>query len=881
MSTWTNTALQTLEGYLRHSRTRVVATGADPDEVTADLRRHVEQEVAALRLPVVTETDVRRIVRQIGPLPEDEVPTPPEAGLKRRSKLISSANSAGLVIFGMILPVVALIFEMSTRLCAGVFFDPLPSWLHVGFVLLVPAVNLAAWRTLLDSDRAVPRWLWLANGAASGVSLIYAIFFLPLSPFALVGILYFGMGLLPLAPLLALICTLQLRKQLKRRQLLREESVLRGWGWALSGPLLLLLVLALHAPVTRHWMVQASSDSPAEAQRAIRRLRTFGSHEVMLRECYGRANRLWMELFGGNQPNSESARNVYYRVAGKPFNSVPPPLSKHQPAGRAVLNEFEWDAGLGGDTVAGQVRGLSLAQSRMDGLCKADEGWAYVEWILEFQNDHERSQREARAQVQLPPGGVISRLTLWVNGEEREAAFAGRSQVREAYQKVAVVQQRDPVLVTMSGPDRVLVQCFPIPAGGGRMKLRLGITAPLVVESASQAALRLPCFIERNFGISQSLEHSFWLETPQQPATRLSKLVLDTHQTGKFGVHGQFSDAELSSPHSTLRFAISPKLATIQARDGKNEKPQLITQTLETAKANMPERLAIVLDGSAEMTEFFPEIAQTLAGLPSHPDMAIWLAQDGTSQVFRKDWKSGESAATVVGRLRGIGGQDDLPALLEAWEWAAAASHGAIIWIHGTQPMLLGSLEALKQRLEWRNGEGPSIIDVAVQPGPNRIGEALAKFDALTALPRLGELTDDLERLFATWSGRRPEFRFNRTAEPEIIAAGFGHGASPSASSHVVRLWACDQIHWLVKIRQMAKAIDLAGRYQLVTPVSGAVVLETAQQFKEAGLTPADPLTVPGVPEPRTWILVIVASFVLLFHRQAVPAWKSFMKHRP
>jgi hypothetical protein len=67
---------------------------------------------------------------------------------------------------------------------------------------------------------------------------------------------------------------------------------------------------------------------------------------------------------------------------------------------------------------------------------------------------------------------------LWVNGEEREAAFAGRSQTREAYQKVAIQQRRDPVLVTTAGPDRVQMQCFPVPPNGGLMKIRIGITAP-------------------------------------------------------------------------------------------------------------------------------------------------------------------------------------------------------------------------------------------------------------------------------------------------------------------------------------------------------------------------------------------------------------------
>ena len=88
---------------------------------------------------------------------------------------------------------------------------------------------------------------------------------------------------------------------------------------------------------------------------------------------------------------------------------------------------------------------------------------------------------------------MVSRLTLWIDGEEREAAFGGRSQVKTAY-KETVQQRRDPVLVTTCGPDRVLVQCFPVPPGGGRMKLRLGITAPLVLTAADTGCLRFALF---------------------------------------------------------------------------------------------------------------------------------------------------------------------------------------------------------------------------------------------------------------------------------------------------------------------------------------------------------------------------------------------------
>jgi hypothetical protein len=56
--------------------------------------------------------------------------------------------------------------------------------------------------------------------------------------------------------------------------------------------------------------------------------------------------------------------------------------------------------------------------------------------------------------------------------------------------------------------------------------------------------------------------------------------------------------------------------------------------------------------------------------------------------------------------------------------------------------------------------------------------------------------------------------------------------------------------------------------HQLVTPVSGAVVLETKAQFQKYGLTPVDPSTVPSVPEPSTLILAAIALVALVFWRK-------------
>ena len=124
---------------------------------------------------------------------------------------------------------------------------------------------------------------------------------------------------------------------------------------------------------------------------------------------------------------------------------------------------------------------------------------------MTFQNDHPRN-REARMQIALPPGSVVSRATLWVNDEPQEAAFGKSSQVRAAYESV-VNTNRAPLLVTTIGADRMLAQAFPIPQYGGTLKFRLGITTPLSLENPSSASMVLPTLIAHNFEINDDFEH--------------------------------------------------------------------------------------------------------------------------------------------------------------------------------------------------------------------------------------------------------------------------------------------------------------------------------------------------------------------------------------
>jgi hypothetical protein len=87
-------------------------------------------------------------------------------------------------------------------------------------------------------------------------------------------------------------------------------------------------------------------------------------------------------------------------------------------------------------------------------------------------------------------------------------------------------------------------------------------------------------------------------------------------------------------------------------------------------------------------------------------------------------------------------------------------------------------------------------------------------------------------------------------------------------------LWASDEVTKLLRIgddKNSDAATKLAASYQIVTPITGAVALETQEQYQRAGLEPVKSGTVPTIPEPEEWLLMLSALAVLswiLFRRR-------------
>jgi hypothetical protein len=269
-----------------------------------------------------------------------------------------------------------------------------------------------------------------------------------------------------------------------------------------------------------------------------------------------------------------------------------------------------------------------------------------------------------------------------------------------------------------------------------------------------------------------------------------------------------------------------------------------------------------VIDGSAGMKQWRDSLAEAVGQIPPGIELAVVMANDSVLTPALPSHADQQMISSISNRLKQFqytGGCDNLPALEQGWDLAAAADHGAVIWIHDAQPVLLSPADSLRQRME-RGGKAVPVFDLQLRPGPDRIAEQLDGLRSFKAMPRLGgTMGEGLKQQFDALEGKIHPLEFVRDCVTNSTAAG------PQVSRHIERLWAKDEAADLASARRADDASQLAAGHQLVTPFSGAVVLETKQQYAQNNLTPAAQQTVPAVPEPSTWALLIVGGVLMLW----------------
>ena len=108
--------------------------------------------------------------------------------------------------------------------------------------------------------------------------------------------------------------------------------------------------------------------------------------------------------------------------------------------------------------------GLELRELQVRGV--VEDPLAFTELRMRFHNPEDR-QREGRFEIELPPGAVISRLSMRIGSEMQEAEMVELKEARVAYEQI-LHQRRDPALLEQDAGNRFRARVFPIPARGDK-----------------------------------------------------------------------------------------------------------------------------------------------------------------------------------------------------------------------------------------------------------------------------------------------------------------------------------------------------------------------------------------------------------------------------
>ena len=747
---------------------------------------------------------------------------PAKAGVRRRGSVF--------LFFGVILPTLAMSFELLFHFCAANYFDPFPSPAHVVLFALIPFSNFLTWLATRRDLSQHLGFMSLASGMAVGVGVLYTLMFLPLTPSACLWVMALGFGLLGLAPLLSLPCSFLAGKAVCDIAH-RKTTYFNAHQMEHIGHLIILvMVVAVELPSTLTRVNIARAAESDTAQSGIDWLRKYGSREVMLRACYersGRATDILGSLYESNHPiKVEKAREIFFLVTGQPYNAVAIPAGaratlKHIQMAKGALDfnagvndEFDIDMDVAGENVGSVARGLSTSASTMKVDADGDAAIAKIDWKLTFKNES-KIDREARAKILLPAGAVVEKAYITIDGVEKQATIKGASLARAIYQQAAV-ERKDPLLVSSCGKDMVLVQCYPVSANS-ELTVRMVIASPLQIQStADKATLTLPAFEEKNF---QSERTKLEL-LPSSASAQVSTTVpVDKEQT--------VATKDIDSFGEILTFSRNPAIKSAFYKLSENN---YLVRAIQKTTYPGARELFVVVDGSQSMTPYLSQVADGLGQLPPEIDLHITEVIDQERDLTPTGIspKSPDWQRTLDGlkNSKPIGGQDDSLSLMHAVS-QAAHSNGSVLWIHGPQPLDSGLNSTLQAMLAQVNST--YLYDLEVTAGTDQIAGKISSPKLIRA-PHTGTVAGDIQNLLQNLRSGNTTSGDSPTGMSKFLLASAMPTDSDAAPEEIKALYGLEQFELNQAVNPpLAQGAALGAG--IVSPLTSLIVTDDKSHF--------------------------------------------------
>ena len=271
-------------------------------------------------------------------------------------------------------------------------------------------------------------------------------------------------------------------------------------------------------------------------------------------------------------------------------------------------------------------------------------------------------------------------------------------------------------------------------------------------------------------------------------------------------------------------------------------------------RVRAPKKVIVVVDGSSSLSKWKPLLANFLDKKSDSAE--VYVTGNNQSPLIYC------STVEEFEDIDFVGGVDNVPALRKALLLAKEdkEKETSILWVHGPQPIKFGSIVGLEQDLE-RSLSGVTVYNIALEDGANTVIEAMkthSNFKGGGRVVKDGDLIQIVENI--SESIYESEYTWTRTNEMPV--------SGNSSWDQAARKWAYD--HTLDNLKDPESA-KFAASYKLVTPVSGAVVLESVEQYIETGLDIPDNQNMPSLPiapEPSSILLLMLGAFGAMMRRK-------------
>ena len=346
-------------------------------------------------------------------------------------------------------------------------------WLQVALTFHCLAMVALTFRDFLSEK--ILNGLYFIMGVGLVIDLYFMIFTLPLAGFGVMAIWFLGLSFYAWSPFLKVLYSLIFMIRSKRFGLHFGKYYLGGIGFALAMILLFNWGWFGLVQKTRAAISNTQSALP-EWVRVAQVLPPSVLTEKLLKSNVGGNS----GLFG-----FESIGDRFHDplvVIGNYFAPIPNLSHEDRSSAlKAIFNERKdaerrlWN----GDNL--RTKNVSTAIELF-----LSQRLAYTEQTLIIENtlpkDSRWSTQEAIYVFQLPEGGVVTALSLWINDKEQKGFLVSQGKADSAYTAVVGIERRDPSVIHWREGNAVSVRVFPCMPDTVR-KVKIGFTTPLRKEN--------------------------------------------------------------------------------------------------------------------------------------------------------------------------------------------------------------------------------------------------------------------------------------------------------------------------------------------------------------------------------------------------------------